>query len=126
LLRRTGVIDKGMKKGKVFKLYTKPNVVLYDYDLQEVKYKDVLDDGTVVYELKGVWSEKVNAYVTRPYYAVEYINGDKFVRYVEKVVCISDKAYNVKGSYACRGGRIVSKLAMWVLDKRFRELCELL
>jgi len=108
-----------------FRLYVKPNVVLYDYNLQEVPYADVLDDGTVVYRLKGIWSEKVGAYVTRPYYAVEY-NNDRFVRYVEKVACISDRSFDVKGSYKCRGGRVVSKLAVWVLDKRFRELCELL
>jgi hypothetical protein len=115
-----------VRRGKVFKLYVRPNVVLYDSDLHEVPYRDVVDDGVVVYELRGVWSEKVNAYVTRPYYAVEYVNEGKFMRYVEKVACISDKSYDVKGSYRCRGGRIVSKLAMWVLDKRFKELCELL
>jgi len=48
------------------------------------------------------------------------------VRYVEKVACISDRSFDVKGSYRCRGGRLISKLAVWVLDKRFRELCELL
>ncbi len=110
----------------MFRLYVKPNVVLYDSDLQEVAYRDVVDDGTVVYELGGVWNEKVKAYVTRPYYVVEYVDEGKFARYVEKMVCISDKAYDVKGPYTCRGGRIVSKLAMWVLDKRFKELCELL
>jgi len=115
-----------MKRGKEFRLYVRPNVVLYDYDLQEVRYYDTLDDGTVVYRLRGVWSEKVGAYVTRPYYAVEYVDNDKFVRYVEKIVCVGDKSFDVKGSYRCRGGRIVAKLAVWVLDKRFRELCELL
>jgi hypothetical protein len=100
--------------------------VLYDYDLQEVPYSDALDDGVVVYRLRGVWSEKFGAYVTRPYYAVEYVDNDKFVRYVEKVVCISDQSFDAKGSYKCRGGRIVTKMAMWVLDKRFKELCELL
>jgi hypothetical protein len=115
-----------MSRGRGFRLYVRPNVVLYDFNLQEVPYSDVLDDGAVVYELRGVWSEKVNAYVTRSYYAVEYVNEQKFARYVEKIVCISDKSFDVKGSYKCRGGRIVSKLAMWVLDKRFRELCELL
>jgi len=115
-----------MKRGRVFRLYTRANVVLYDYDLQEVPYKEVLDDGVVVYELRGVWSEKVDAYVSRPYYAVHYVDGFRFSRYVEKVVCVGDKAYDVKGSYTCRGGRVVSKLAMWVMDKRFKELCELL
>jgi hypothetical protein len=115
-----------MKGGKEFRLYVRPNVVLYDYDLQEVKYHDVLDDGTVVYRLRGVWSEKVGVYVTRPYYAVEYVDNDKFVRYVEKVVCVGDKSFDVKGSFECRGGRIVTKLVMWILDKRFKELCELL
>jgi hypothetical protein len=100
--------------------------VLYDYDLQEVRYYDTLDDGTVVYKLRGVWNEKFRVYVTRPYYAVEYVDNDKFVRYVEKVVCVGDKSFDVKGSYECRGGRVVSKLAMWVLDKRFKELCGLL
>jgi hypothetical protein len=118
---------RAMSRGiKEFKLYTKPNVILYDYDLQEVKYYDTLDDGTVVYRLRGVWSEKVGAYVTRPYYSVLYVDNDKFVRYVEKIVCVGDMAFDVKGSYKCRGGRIMTKLAMWVLDKRFRELCELL
>ena len=115
-----------MRRGKTFRLYVGPNVVLYDFDLQEVASRDVLDDGDVVYELRGVWSEKVGAYVTRPYYAVQYINEDKFARYVEKVVCISDKAYDVKGIYRCRGGRVIAKMAMWVMDRRFRELCELL
>jgi len=114
------------RRGRVFRLYVKPNVVLYDYDLQEVPYRDTLDDGAVVYELRGVWSEKVNAYVSRPYYAVEYVDGSRFSRYVEKVLCVGDKAYDVKGSYRCRGGRIVAKTAMWVMDRRFRELCELL
>ena len=100
-------------------------MVLYDFDLQEVPYTDTLDDGTVVYRLKGTWNEKVGAYVTRPYYAVEY-NNDRFARYVEKVACISDRSFDVKGPYRCKGGRVVSKMAMWVLDKRFRELCELL
>jgi len=108
-----------------FRLYVRPNVVLYDYDFQEVKYSDVLEDGDVVYSLKGVWSEKVGAYVSRPYYAVEY-REEPFVRYVEKVACVGDKSFDVKGSFKCRGGRVVVKMAMWVLDKRFRELCELL
>ena len=108
-----------------FRLYVRPNVVLYDYDLQEVRYHEVLEDGDVVYRLKGVWSEKVGAYVSRPYYVVEY-REEPFVRYVVKVMCVGDKSFDVKGTYRCRGGRIVEKLAMWVLDKRFRELCELL
>jgi len=114
-----------MRRGKEFRLYTKPNVVLYDFDLQEVPYSDTRDDGTVVYRLRGVWNEKFDAYVTRPYYAVEYID-EKFVRYVKKIVCVSDKSYDVKGPYTCRGGRIVGKMVMWVMDRRFRELCELL
>ena len=114
------------KRDKVFKLYVRSNVVLYDYDLQEVRYKEVLDDGVMVYELRGVWNEKVGAYVTRPYYAVQYFDGFEFSRYVEKVACISDQIYDVKGSYICRGGRVVNKLIMWVMDKRFKELCELL
>jgi len=108
-----------------FRLYVGPNTVLYDYSLQEVRYHEVLEDGDVVYKLKGMWNEKVGAYVSRPYYAVEY-REKPFVRYVEKVVCVGDKPFDVKGSFKCRGGRVVAKLAMWVLDKRFRELCELL
>jgi len=56
---------------------------------------------------------------------VEY-REEPFVRYVEKVACVGDKSFDVKGSFKCRGGRVVVKMAMWVLDKRFRELCELL
>jgi hypothetical protein len=108
-----------------FRLYVKANVVLYDYDLQEVPYAYTLDDGTVVYKLKGMWNDRVGAYVSRPLYAVQY-QEEKFMRYVEKIVCISDKVEDIKGSYRCRGGRISMKLAMWVLDKRFRELCGLL
>ena len=109
-----------------FRLYVRPNVVLYDYDLQEVSYSDVIEDGDVVYRLKPVWNEKVGVYVSGPYYAVQYVDNGRFVRYVEKVVCVGDKSFDVKGPYRCRGGRVVSKLAMWVLDKRFRELCGLL
>ena len=108
-----------------FRLYVRPNVVLYDYDLQEVRQYEVLDDGTVVYRLKPVWSKRLEVYVTKPLYAVEY-REKPFVRYVAKVMCVGDKPFDVKGTYRCRGGRIVEKLAMWVLDKRFRELCELL
>ena len=110
----------------MFRLYVPSNVVLYDGDLQEVSYRDTIDDGVVVYELGGVWSEKVGAYVSRPYYAVQYVNEGRFARYVEKVVCVSDKSFDVKGIYKCRGGRVMAKMAMWVMDKRFRELCELL
>jgi len=109
-----------------FRLYVRPNVVLYDFDLQEVHYIDTLDDGDVVYVLRGRWYEKMRAYVTRPYYAVQYIDNDRFVRYVEKIACVGDKSFDVKGPYRCKGGRVISKMAMWVLDKRFRELCELL
>jgi hypothetical protein len=109
---------------KVFTLYTSSNVTLYDYDLQEVPY-DVLDDGAVVYRLKGVWSEKLGAYVTRPYYAVQY-SEQPFTRYVEKIMCVGDMRFDVKGTYRCRGGRVISKLVMWVLDKRFRDLVQLL
>jgi hypothetical protein len=117
--------DKSKSRVKTFRLYAKPNVTLYDSDLQEVFHRDVLDDGTVVYELKGVWSEKVNAYVTRPYYAV-IRTEEKFSIYVEKLVCTSEMSYDVKGHYKCRGGRIISKMVMWVLDRRFRELCGVL
>jgi hypothetical protein len=110
---------------KEFKLYVKANVVLYDDNLQEVPYSEVLDDGTVVYKLKPVWSKRLEAYVSRAFYAVEY-RESPFIRYVEKVMCIRDEPYDIKGQYKCRGGRIVSKLAMWVLDKRFRELVQLL
>jgi hypothetical protein len=108
-----------------FKLYVKPNVVLYDGSLQEVKYSEVLDDGVVMYRLKPVWSEKLKVFVSRPLYAVQH-QEKPFARYVEKVMCVGDKSFDVKGSYKCRGGRVVAKLVMWVLDKRFRELCELL
>ena len=110
---------------KEFKLYVKSNVTLYDSNLQEVRYHDILDDGWVMYRLKGVWNKEVEAYVTRPYYAVKYME-QPFVRYVEKLVCISDMKFSVEEYYRCEGGRVISKLAMWVLDKRFRELCELL
>jgi len=100
-------------------------VVLYDYDLQEVSYSDVLEDGDVVYRLKPVWSKKLEVFVSRPLYAVEY-REEPFVRYVEKIMCVGDKPFDVKGSFKCRGGRVVAKLAMWVLDKRFRELLQLL
>jgi len=110
---------------KEFKLYVKPNVTLYDSDLQEVRYYDILDDGWVVYRLKAVWSEKLDAYVSRVYYVVEY-SEEPFVRYVNKLMCVRDMLFDDRGSYRCKGGRIITRMAMWVLDKRFRELCELL
>jgi hypothetical protein len=113
------------KVAKEFRLYVRPNVVLYDSDLQEVRYSEIIDDGTVVYKLKPIWNKKLEVFVSRPYYAVEY-REEPFVRYVEKVVCVGDKPFDVKGSFKCRGGRVMAKLVMWVLDKRFRELCELL
>jgi hypothetical protein len=64
-----------VKRGREFKLYVEPNVVLYDSDLQEVPYSETLDDGTVVYRLKGVWSERLGAYVSRVYYVVQYVDG---------------------------------------------------
>ena len=114
-----------MKRGKEFRLYTKPNVILYDSDLQEVRYHDILDDGWVVYRLKAIWSEKLGMYVSKVYYVVEY-SEEPFVRYVNKLMCVRDMPFDDRGSYRCKGGRIVTKLAMWVLDKRFKELCELL
>jgi len=110
---------------KEFRLYVKSNVVLYDSDLQEVRYHEIIDDGTVVYKLKGVWSEKLGMYVTRPYYAIQY-EEEPFVRYVEKIMCVGDMKFDAKGVYKCWGGRIMTKMAMWVTDKRFKELCELL
>ena len=110
---------------KEFKLYVKPNVTLYDSDLQEVRYYDILDDGWVAYRLKAVWSEKLDAYVSRVYYVVEY-SEEPFVRYVNKLMCVRDMLFDDRGSYRCKGGRIITRMAMWVLDKRFRELCELL
>lgn len=115
-----------MKRGKTFRLYVPSNVVLYDGDLQEVPYRDVLDDGTVMYELKGVWSEKLEMYVTRPYYVVQYVDESKFARYVEKLICTSEMTFDEKGVYKCRGGRIMAKMVMWIMDRRFKELCELL
>jgi len=113
------------RKGKVFRLYTKPNVTLYDYDLQEVPYKEVLDDGWVKYVFHGVWNEKLEAYVTRTYYLIEYMENP-FVRYVYKIMCVSDMPFDYKGDYRCEGGRAVYKMVMEVRDKRFKELCELL
>ncbi len=113
-----------MKKGKVFRLYVPSNVVLYDLDMQEVPF-EVLDDGKVMYRLKGIWNQKVEAYVSRVYYAVERFE-EPFVRYVMKLMCISGQTFDMKGNYECRGGRVVAKVVMSVSDKRFRELCELL
>jgi len=114
-----------MSRSKEFKLYVKPNVVLYDSNLQEVRYYDTLDDGTIVYKLKGVWSEKLGTYVSRVYYAVEY-SEEPFVRYVNKLMCVRDMAFDVKGSYKCKGGRIITRMVMWITDKRFRDLWNLL
>ena len=101
-------------------------MVLYDYSLQEVPYVDIVDDGTILYRLEGVWNKKIEAYVTRPYYAIEYIDGDKFARYVDKIMCVGDMPIDIRRSYKCKGGRIVTKMAVWILDKRFKELLQLL
>jgi hypothetical protein len=113
-----------MKRGKVFRLYTKSNIMLYDGDLQEVRY-DVFDDGWVVYRLKGVWSEKLGTYVSRVYYMVEH-SEEPFKRYVTKVVCVGDRLFDVRDDCKCIGGRIMEKMVMWVTDKRFRDLWSLL
>jgi hypothetical protein len=110
---------------KEFRLYVKSNIKLYDSDLQEVRYSEVIDDGTVVYKLKPVWNEKLGAFVSRPLYAVQY-QEEPFARYVEKIMCIGDMKFDAKREYKCWGGRIVTKLVMWVLDERFRELVQLL
>jgi hypothetical protein len=114
-----------MRRGKVFRFYTRRDVVLYDGDLQEVPYRDVLDDGWVVYDLKAIWNEKLNEYVSRVYYMVEY-SEEPFVRYVSKMMCVGDMSFYSTDNYRCIGGRVMSKMAMWVMDKRFKELCQLL
>jgi hypothetical protein len=112
------------KRGKVFRLYARPNMVLYDSDLQEVRY-DVLDDGWVVYKLGATWSQKLEAYVSKVYYMIEY-SEEPFVRYVSKVMCVGDMLFDVREDVKCVGGRIVEKMVLWATDKKFKDLWSLL
>ena len=114
-----------MKRDRIFKLYVKSNITLYDSDLQEVPYSEVLDDGWTVYRLKAMWSEKLGTYVSRVYYMIEY-SEEPFYRYAVKMMCIRDRLFDIRDSYKCIGGSVMSKMVMWVKDKKFRDLWNLL
>jgi hypothetical protein len=118
-------MNRGVKKGKTFRLYLKSDVVLYDSDFQEVRYDEVFDDGWVLYRLQGVWSDKIGAYVSRVYYMIKY-SEEPFVRLVDKMVCISDQSFHITDNYKCINGRVVAKMVLWAMDKRFRDLWHLL
>jgi hypothetical protein len=113
-----------MKEDKAFKLRVKSNIALYDADLQEVPYR-ILDDGWVEYRLLAVYNERLGTYVSKVYYMVEY-SEVPFKRYVTKMMCIRDMLYDIREDVKCIGGRIVSKMVMWILDKKFRDLWNLI